>query len=405
MSGIETSPALTGRLGKISGSHSLVTEVHWSRWELFKLAVWTSILTVVTLGFYRFWKKTRVRQFIWEAIHPGGTPVEYTGRPSEKLNGFMITISIVAIYVGLASLLVSYASLRLFNTLSLSFGVFLIIISPLIYFARYQSRRYILSRTQWRGIRFYMAPDGWRYVRLCFLWWAMTVVTLGLLYPRQLFMQEKFLTDRTFFGSKKMVQNGKWTMLLGKYMLVYAGACVTFLISSAIPVDSDTLGGVGVAFIAGVLWTLAALVYFRARSFQIMTNHKRIGDGIHLRSAVRARRILSINVFGRILAYLLLLPALIFGLLLLGLLLPGEDQSLLSVSAASGFLLAACVFLILILRSALLQVFVHIPIMSHYLSTLEIGGIGQLSMVTNRGSEGPGDAGGLAEAVDLGGGL
>jgi hypothetical protein len=59
-----------------------------SRWALFWLALKTGFLTVITLGIYRFWMKTRLRRWYWSAIRPGGHPMEYVGDPIEKLLGF-----------------------------------------------------------------------------------------------------------------------------------------------------------------------------------------------------------------------------------------------------------------------------------------------------------------------------
>ncbi|MEM8592624.1 MAG: DUF898 family protein, partial [Pseudomonadota bacterium] len=44
------------------------------RRRLFGLALWTGFLTVLTLGLYRFWARTRLRRWYWSAIRPGGFP-------------------------------------------------------------------------------------------------------------------------------------------------------------------------------------------------------------------------------------------------------------------------------------------------------------------------------------------
>ena len=43
---------------------------------LFFLALKTGFLTVLTLGIYRFWARTRIRRYFWSAIRPGGVPLE-----------------------------------------------------------------------------------------------------------------------------------------------------------------------------------------------------------------------------------------------------------------------------------------------------------------------------------------
>jgi len=54
----------------------LKTDYAGRRKKLFWLALRTSALTVLTLGFYRFWMKTRIRRYYWSSIRPGGMPLE-----------------------------------------------------------------------------------------------------------------------------------------------------------------------------------------------------------------------------------------------------------------------------------------------------------------------------------------
>jgi len=63
-----------------------------SRSALFWLALKSGFWTVLSLGFYRFSMKTRLRRWYWSAIRPGGHPLEYVGDPLEKLLGFFIAV-------------------------------------------------------------------------------------------------------------------------------------------------------------------------------------------------------------------------------------------------------------------------------------------------------------------------
>ena len=63
---------------------------------LLGLAIKTGIFTVLTLGLYRFWMKTRLRRWYWSSVRPGGQPLEYVGEPMEKLLGFLIAVVIMA---------------------------------------------------------------------------------------------------------------------------------------------------------------------------------------------------------------------------------------------------------------------------------------------------------------------
>ena len=48
------------------------------RGALFGLAFKTALLTVLTLGIYRFWAKTRIRRYVWSSVSIDGDRLEYT---------------------------------------------------------------------------------------------------------------------------------------------------------------------------------------------------------------------------------------------------------------------------------------------------------------------------------------
>ncbi|MGZ0189619.1 MAG: DUF898 family protein, partial [Alphaproteobacteria bacterium] len=47
--------------------------------EAWRLAIKTTFLTVITLGIYRFWAKTRLRSYFWSRLTLNGEPLEYAG--------------------------------------------------------------------------------------------------------------------------------------------------------------------------------------------------------------------------------------------------------------------------------------------------------------------------------------
>jgi uncharacterized membrane protein YjgN (DUF898 family) len=77
--------------------------------KLFWLAFWTGLLTVLTLGIYRFWARTRLRRYIWSAIDAGGDSFEYTGTGLEKFLGFLIALVVLAVYLGLLQVGLSFS--------------------------------------------------------------------------------------------------------------------------------------------------------------------------------------------------------------------------------------------------------------------------------------------------------
>jgi uncharacterized membrane protein YjgN (DUF898 family) len=81
----------------------LKTEFLGDRSALFSFGLKLSVFTVLTLGIYRFWMKTRLRRWYWSAIRPGGHPLEYTGEALEKLLGFLIAVVFLSFYIGVTT--------------------------------------------------------------------------------------------------------------------------------------------------------------------------------------------------------------------------------------------------------------------------------------------------------------
>ena len=153
----------------------LQTEYAGKRVPLFRLALVSSFFTVVTLGFYRFWMKTRLRRFYWSAIRPGGQPLEYTGESLEKLLGFLIAVVFLAFYIGIVNLILVFLSFSLLNNNLWAYTLSFVGVLPVLFYARYRARRYILARTRWRGIRFGMDGGAWGYSWRAIVHWLVAL--------------------------------------------------------------------------------------------------------------------------------------------------------------------------------------------------------------------------------------
>ena len=56
------------------------------------LVIRNTLLTMITVGIYRFWAKTRIRQYLWSRISLLDDRFEYTGRGRELFFGFLIVL-------------------------------------------------------------------------------------------------------------------------------------------------------------------------------------------------------------------------------------------------------------------------------------------------------------------------
>lgn len=377
------------------------------RGPLFWLGLKTGALTILTLGLYRFWMKTRLRRYFWSSVRPGDVPLEYVGQGGEKLLGFLIAVVFLAFYIGVVNLILMFASLSLFETGGAAYLLSLIGIVPFWFYAGYRARRYVLARTRWRGIRFGLEPGAWGYAWRAMGHWLLTILSLGLLWPRMTFWLEKYRTDRTWYGDLRFEQGGRWTMLYPA-----AGPLILSVLTTAAIAVAAALGAPGwlVLLFVTVPLFFYGLLHYSVRSFAILTNAKRAG-GVTLASRPRVAHVLGIHLGGNLLIGLILggflgvLAAVAAGLAAA---IPGigaTDLDLADPGAPLWFLVAVAALgylSLFLLWQVLRQVFITLPIWRHYAETLTIGGAPALTAVTQRARDDHAEAEGFAEALDLG---
>jgi uncharacterized membrane protein YjgN (DUF898 family) len=161
-----------------------------------RLLIRGAALLMLTLGIYRFWLTTDVRRFLWSNTEIAGEALEYTGTPLELLIGFLFAIAIlIPVYAGFF-----LAALDLGMLGKLSGVTAFAALGVLGQYAIYRARRYRLTRTIYRGLRFHQQGSAWAYAFRAMLWWAVTVFSFGLAYPFQLASLERYKMRHTFYG-------------------------------------------------------------------------------------------------------------------------------------------------------------------------------------------------------------
>jgi len=166
------------------------------RREFFRLASRGAALELVTAGFYRFWLATDIRRHLWSNSIIDGDAAEYTGRGKELLVGFLFAMAIlVPIY--LAYFLIGIEAERFKE-----FASFPLIVAFYVFgqFAIYRARRYRLTRTIWRGVRFWMDGSGWAYAWRAVLWGVLVMLTVGLALPWREAALERYKMRHSYYG-------------------------------------------------------------------------------------------------------------------------------------------------------------------------------------------------------------
>jgi uncharacterized membrane protein YjgN (DUF898 family) len=178
-----------------------------------------TLLELVTVGFYRFWLATDIRRHMWSNTAIDSDAAEYTGRGKELLIGFLFALAIlVPIY--LAYFLIGLEVERFKAFASFPLFLFFYLFGQ---FAIYRARRYRLTRTVWRGVRFWMDGSGWAYAGRAALWGLMMIPTLGLILPSREAALERYKMQHCHYGDlqggfagtgKEFFKRGWWLWLL-----------------------------------------------------------------------------------------------------------------------------------------------------------------------------------------------
>lgn len=384
------------------------------RGPLFSLAFKTALLTAVTLGIYRFWAKTRIRKYVWSSVGGDGDSFEYTGTGLEKLLGFLVAIVILAIYLGFIQMVLFYFGLTLFTEPTSQAQVFaqigafyltVLAVLPLIFFAQYRARRYKLARTRWRGLRFGADRAAWGYAIRAMGHLVLTVATLGLLWPRQTFLLEKFVTDRSWYGDAKFEQGGRWISLYPAMKHLFIGVGILTVGVGA----AAALGAPGLAAASGFggyIWLMVGYVSYRVNAFRYLTANKTLDGSIRFQAQPETSQIVGTVLVGGI---VVVLATAAVGAVLGGATMLFAGPGLTGGSVISSFAGLAVIAMsyigILAFASAMSLVWITQPIIEHLVNTVVIENAARLDEIRQRAPDTGADAEGFADALDVGGAI
>jgi uncharacterized membrane protein YjgN (DUF898 family) len=202
-----------------------------NRKEFFQLVARGAGLELVTLGFYRFWLVTDIRRHLWSNTVIDGDAAEYTGRGRELLIGFLIALAIlVPIYLGYFLITIEAERWQALASIPLvaSFYVF-------GQFAIYRARRYRLTRTVWRGVRFWMDGSGWAYAARATLWGLLAIVTLGVALPWRQAALERYKMRHSWYGDLQGKFEGQGWAFFKKIWWLWPVTPIAFLFFPVLP--------------------------------------------------------------------------------------------------------------------------------------------------------------------------
>jgi uncharacterized membrane protein YjgN (DUF898 family) len=389
------------------------------RWPLVLLLLKILLLTVLTLGIYRFWGKTHLRRYFWRHTSILGGRIEYTGRPSELLIGFLLAIAILTPII----MVFSMADALVAGTGGLAEKLNDIIYTLMFIFlgnvALFRMRRYRLSRTVWRGVRCGQGGSAMRYALLASLYWLLVIATLGFAYPWMRTGLNRYLMTNTRFGNQTFEFHGRAGALLAAWLPVFlvVGAMVAALafLGLDLVVDlvkanatelsrSATIAISRITVLVVVAVPVISILYahYRVREFRYFVSKTSLA-GARFTSMLKTRRILLlVAVFGLLTAAILVLfVAFIWIAFGLGL---GAGTSGERTSEIGRLMLPiAILFFVMygVFRIARIA-WLRFGILVEVCRSFHIENEGAIHTITQSSLEGPRYGEGLADVLDLG---
>lgn len=176
------------------GNHSTVGPMLW-------IGFYTSILSLFTFSIFRFWGRTRFRRRLWSETTIGDEPLEYTGRGMELFLGALLAVFTVMLPIVGAIVLAQLAlgSERFFIVVGIIYLVLFVLVGTALFLAR----RYHLSRTTYRGVRFAQTGSAIGYGLKTFGYIILTILSLGWAGPWARIRLSRALWQNAYYGDEK----------------------------------------------------------------------------------------------------------------------------------------------------------------------------------------------------------
>ncbi len=190
--------------------------LHATGGTLLGMYVVNLFLTILTLGVYYFWAKTKVRQYLLSQIEFDGDRFGWHGTGKELLIGWLKAL--VLFFLPLFLITVGLVFLLRENPIAAAIAQYLVypIILVVIPIATVGSRRYRLSRTSWRGIRFSFRGRAKPFMKIYIAGALLTGLTFGLYAPFFWNNVRKYLVEHSYFGNVRLQYDGQGGELLGR---------------------------------------------------------------------------------------------------------------------------------------------------------------------------------------------
>jgi uncharacterized membrane protein YjgN (DUF898 family) len=390
-----------------------------NRSSLLALALKNLLLTILTIGFYRFWARTHVRRRLWSSVSLLGEHLAYTGKAKELFVGFLLALVVLLPTFGLIGVVGNFVPPTSIGAQMLFQGGVFLILGLLGVMALYLARRYLLTRTVWRGIHAGQTGTLGRFMAIHIGNYLLLALTLGLINPMVQSRLYNYRTGITYYGTQGFSATATSQGLWLRWLVCWSLAVVGYLLFvygywpmmewakslpewqlAGLPPPPQPTPLVMPMVLGGLLLLLAAIAYsfYRAAQITRFTGATRLGD-IRFSFAVSPWRLLLIPLV----AFLMMLGIGIVAGILGGMIAVGAAAVAGNAVAAAGLMSIIVGFIIILLVFASISVVNLVWTTVAYMRLvgrgLVIENIQAAEDILNRGMPAPRRGEGLADAL------
>lgn len=179
---------------------------HGTGGAFFLLMLRNLVLTILTVGFYTPWARTQRRFFIWQNVEIGGHRLRYHGTGKELFVGYLKVVAFYAVFTVCFLVAQRMGGQQAAAIVQGGFGLVVLVIVP---YAIWGSRRYLLSRTSWRGVRFGLHGPARPFMGMFIGGYLLSLLTLGLYSPVWVNRMYRLFTTSSALGTQRFEYRGK----------------------------------------------------------------------------------------------------------------------------------------------------------------------------------------------------
>ena len=229
--------------------------------EFFRIWIVNVLLSVVTLGIYSAWAKVRTNRYFYSNTRLENASFEYLADPVKILKGRVIAVLLFLVYVMIN---------QFFPLLSPILGIMFLMALPWMVAL---GLRFRMRNTGYRNIRFGFEGSMWSAAKAYSLMFLLAPLTLGLLVPYMIYLQNRYLVENTRYGVDHFSFSVSPREYYRIYLKAFAALVATFVVGAVLSSVFHALGAIVV--FAGYSLVIA---YVKVETLNLMYDHSHLGD-------------------------------------------------------------------------------------------------------------------------------